>query len=282
MFENNRIYSNNFNIYGGDSDVESSTPVPIGVGILIAGGNDDVVKNNYIYDNWRRGAMLIAVPDAISCAPSPGAGAPPCTPQGAATTSNRNQLHAATRWAGRPRARAMPNGVDFWWDEFPSNKENCFGPNTGSDGQADHTSSDPPEAPTGDPAPGFIAKRDCESPLNVGTGDSQKESVLVACAQQVEGDKNGQASCDWFNPPPKPGSGGSSSEGSGVTLPVPTSVPLATAATFPKLPDRCILLGRSSGTLTCDLFVRRLGQRALSSRRRSWPPRRARLALARA
>jgi hypothetical protein len=254
VFEKNNIYSNNFNIYGEDSDVESSTPVPIGVGILIAGGNGNVVAGNHIYDNWRRGTMLIAVPDAISCAPSPGTGSPPCTPQSASTTSNGNLYHDNVM--GRaPNGMALPNGVDFWWDEFPNNTGNCWGPNTGSDGQLDHTTSDPPEAPTGQPAPGFIAKRDCGSPLNVGKGNAQKEAVLVACAEQVEGTQNGQTSCDWFNPPPKPGS----SQSSAPSGPVPDLPITATRTTFPQLPQRCILLGAVSGTLTCDLFVRRLG-----------------------
>jgi hypothetical protein len=252
VFEKNNIYSNNFNIYGPQSDVESSTPVPIGVGILIAGGNGNTVIGNHIYDNWRRGTMLIAVPDAISCAPAPGAGSPPCTPESASSTSNDNEYHQNVM--GRaPSGMALPNGVDFWWDEFPGNKGNCWGPNEGADGQTDHTTSDPPESPTGDPAPGFIAKRNCASPLNVGKGNSQKEAVLVACAEQIEGQGNGQASCDWFNPPPKPGSSSSSAPAT-PDLPV-----VATTSTFPQLPQRCILLGGAGGTLTCDLFVRRLG-----------------------
>jgi hypothetical protein len=253
VFEKNNIYSNNFNIYAKDSDVESSTPVPIGVGIMIAGGNGNTVIGNHIYDNWRRGTMLLAVPDAISCAPTPGAGSPPCTPKGASTTSNGNEYHQNVM--GRaPNGMALPNGVDFWWDEFPGNEGNCWGPNEGGDGQADHTTSDPPESPTGDPAPGFIAKRDCGSPLNVGKGNSQKEAVLVACAEQIEGTENGQASCDWFNPPPKPGSSSSSATPAAPDLPI-----VATTSTFPQLPSHCVLLGDIGGTLTCDLFVRRLG-----------------------
>jgi hypothetical protein len=252
VFEQNQIYSNNFNIYGPHSDIESSTPVPIGVGILIAGGNADKVVGNHIYDNWRRGAMLIAVPDAVSCAPTPGAGSPPCTPQGAATTSNRNSYRDNVM--GRtPAGVAIPNGVDFWWDEFPSNAGNCFGPNTGSDGRLDTTTSDPPEAPTGQPAPGFIAKRNCNSPLNVGVGDPHKEGVLVACAEQVEGTKNDQASCDWFNPPPRPGS-------AAATRQRARSAELTDATgVFPHLPGACDLLGGNGGTLTCAPFARRLG-----------------------
>jgi hypothetical protein len=252
VFEQNQIYSNNFNIYGPGSDIESSTPVPIGVGILIAGGNADQVVGNHIYDNWRRGAMLIAVPDAVSCAPTVGAGSPPCTPQGAATTSNRNQYHDNVM--GRtPAGVAMANGVDFWWDEFPSNAGNCFGPNTGADGRLDSTTSDPPEAPTGQPAPGFIAKRNCDSPLNVGIGNSHKEAVLLACAAQVEGTRNDQASCDWFQPPARPG--GAASARRQATAAALTE----TTGVFPRLPSACVLLGGSGGTLTCSPFARRLG-----------------------
>jgi hypothetical protein len=247
-FERNRIYSNNFNIYAEDSDVESTTPVPIGVGILIAGGNDNLVRNNWIYDNWRRGAMLVAVPDAISCAPNPGAGSPPCTPQGAATTSNRN--HYADNSMGRaPDGTAVPNGVDFWWDEFPSNRGNCFGPNIGSDGQVDTTTSDPPEAPGGQPAPGFIAKRNCDSDLNVGYGDPAKESVLVACA-------NGEEGCDWYEMPPRPGSQEAQSEPSPVGGLLPSGA--AGEGVFPALPKLCALIGGEGGTLTCGPFTGRL------------------------
>ena len=245
-FERNRIYSNNFNIYAEDSDIESTTHVPIGVGILIAGGNDNVVKNNYIYDNWRRGAMLVAVPDAISCAPSPGSGSPPCTPGGAATTSNRNAYTDNTM--GRsPTGATLPNGVDFWWDEFPSNHDNCWGPNTGSDGQADSTTSDPPEAPGGEPAPGFIAKRNCDSSANTGYGDPAKEAVLVACAQED------RENCDWYDMPPKPGSPEAQAQASPVGgLPAPGT------QSFPALPDLCTLIGGDGGTLTCSPFTGRL------------------------
>jgi hypothetical protein len=252
VYDRNNVHGNNFDVYGPNSDVKSVTPVPIGVGVLIAGGDSDVIRHNHIYDNWRRGTMLLAVPDAIACAPHTDEGSPPCVPKGPSSTSNDNLVY--DNIMGRsPSGQVLPNGVDFWWDEFPSNRGNCFGPNTGSDGQVDHTTTDPPESPTGDPAPGFIAKRDCGSPLNVGKGNAAKEAVLVACAQQIEGTENGQASCDWFNPPPKPGSG-ASSEPDAPDLPI-----VPTTATFPQLPSRCILLGDTGGTLTCDLFVRRLG-----------------------
>src|SRR3954466_3306227 len=253
VYENNNVYSNNFNVYGPESDVKSRTAVPIGVGVLIAGGNYDEVIRNHIYDNWRRGAMLLSVPDAIACAPNPDAGAVPCTPQGAATTSQHNRYYD-NQMGRSPGGQVMPNGVDFWWDEFPSNAGNCFGPNNGTDGRLDTNTSDPPEAPTGQPAPGFIAKRNCGSPLNVGVGDAHKEAVLVACAAQVEGTSNDQASCDWFQPPARPRGAAAVAQGRA------SSAALAeTSGVFPRLPDDCVLLGGSGGTLTCNPFARRLG-----------------------
>ena len=70
LVENNNFYSNNFNPYVAGSDVEPSVPVPVGTGMWIAGGNDNVVRNNYFYDNWRRGVMLFAVPDQVICGPA--------------------------------------------------------------------------------------------------------------------------------------------------------------------------------------------------------------------
>jgi hypothetical protein len=48
------------------SDVDPRVPVPVGVGIFIAGGNNNNISGNRIYDNWRRGSMLIHVPDSLS------------------------------------------------------------------------------------------------------------------------------------------------------------------------------------------------------------------------
>lgn len=248
LFERNRIYSNNFNVYAPNSDVKSAVPVPIGVGILIAGGVDDTVSGNYIYDNWRRGTMLIAVPDAISCAPNPDEGAPPCTPQGAATTSNGNRYFDNVM--GRtPDGRQLPNGVDFWWDEFPTNSGNCWFRNQGANGTTAGITSDPPPPPIeGTSVPKFLPE-DCSSPSDVGVGDAQKESVLVGCVADFAQGTYDATVCDWFAPPPKPGAAGN---GGGLSLPTPGSkVTLTTSL--------CDLLGGEGGTLNCSPFLRRLG-----------------------
>ena len=81
--ERNRIYANNVNYYvnvqGDDPPCKKrptdvgyqngvvcpAFPVPVGTGVLIAGGNLNLVSENQIYDNWRNGAMLFWVPGAI-------------------------------------------------------------------------------------------------------------------------------------------------------------------------------------------------------------------------
>jgi hypothetical protein len=218
--------------------------------MLIGGGNDDQLKGNFIYDNWRRGTMLMSVPDAISCAPNPDRGGPPCTPGGAATTSNGNRYTQNTM--GRtPSGQVMPNGVDFWWDEFASNHGNCWPANKGFDGTAGSVTSDPPRAPGDATVPGYLPVKDCDSPNNAGLGDQQKESVLGACAVDFQQGTYDSTVCDWFTPPSKPSAGG----GNGAP---PMGAPLGAAQSASAYPSLCQLVGGEGGTLTCSPFRHRL------------------------
>jgi hypothetical protein len=236
--------------------VKSAVPVPIGVGILIAGGVDDSVAGNYIYDNWRRGTMLIAVPDVVSCAPNPGEGAPPCTPQGLASTSNGNRYHDNVM--GRtPGGQAMPNGVDFWWDQFPSNTGNCWFKNQGVNGRTDGITADPPPPPVeGTSIPGFLPE-DCGSPTNVGTGNPQKEAVLVGCVGDFAFSTYDSTVCDWFAPPPKPGTQSQSQTQAQQTPGLPDVGTLLSNQN--PLNRFCTLIGaENGGTLSCSPFQHRI------------------------
>src|SRR3954466_14508308 len=51
----NDFYSNNFNPYLPGSPIHPAQPEPVGTGLWIAGGNDNVIRYNHFYDNWRRG-----------------------------------------------------------------------------------------------------------------------------------------------------------------------------------------------------------------------------------
>src|SRR3954471_5421021 len=152
VFEKNNIYSNNFNDYAKGSDVESAVGVPLGTGILIAGGNGDIVRDNHVWNNWRRGAMLLAVPDAISCPP----GTQTCTPANPTSTSFGNRYYDNVM--GRaPSGKVKLNGVDFWWDQFPTDTGNCWFNNVGPDGTNASWTSDPARSSTPNKAvPGFL------------------------------------------------------------------------------------------------------------------------------
>jgi hypothetical protein len=255
VYENNRIYSNNFNVYAPDSDVKSSVPVPIGVGMLIGGGNEDTLKGNYIYDNWRRGTMLMSVPDAISCAPNPDRGGPPCTPESAATTSNGNR-YTENVMSRTPDGKELPNGVDFWWDEFASNHGNCWPANKGQDGTPASITSDPPRAPGDATLPGYLATQDCDSDNNTGVGDAQKEHVLGACAVDFQQGSYDSTVCDWFAMPSKPDGKGTNGPPPGAPSGLP--LPIAGATSAAGYPSLCELVGGLGGTLTCSPFQHRL------------------------
>ncbi len=216
LLENNDFYSNNFNPYlplcqgsqkpgpngpsQGCSDVTPTEPIPVGTGMWIAGGNANVIRNNRFWDNWRRGAMLFAVPDAFVCPTDSQNQIPGCDPTKTAT-SYRNQFYG-NKMGQAPDGSSQPNGVDFWWDQGgvttdPSNSGNCWHDNTGKDGTA--------ASLTGDPSPSGVAPdnlpSDCSnSPLVGPPITTPKVTELLACS----GDLPGSPSCPWFTTPPKP------------------------------------------------------------------------------
>ena len=201
LVENNRFYSNNFNPYVAGSDVEPTVPVPVGTGLWIAGGNDNVVRNNYFFDNWRRGVMLFAVPDQVVCGP---AGVDPtllagCNPTAVPpSTSYRNQFYGNVM--GRsPAGVVQTNGTgdvttgrtDFWWDQYLGTTGNCWHDNTGKNGTTLSVTSTPP-------APLLPYKCDNTS---VGTVGPEQEPELLNCLADIEFDTS---TCPWFTTPSKP------------------------------------------------------------------------------
>jgi hypothetical protein len=215
MFEKNRIYSNNFNSFLPSSDVEPKVPVPVGLGIFIAGGNGNEVRGNRIYDNWRRGVMLINVPDSLSDEKRTTVN----------TVSHRNRFHNNVMGIA-PDGSKMPNGVDFWWDEAPSQEDNCWFDNG--------------DATTDPPAP--LTPSSCDNTSEGVTYPGKFGSELLPCAGSIAGGTYDATSCPWFRTPDKPSSSGG---GGGMGLPVRASgVPKVAILT-----SACRLVG---STLSCD------------------------------
>ena len=188
LIENNRFYSNNFNVYGPRSDIEPTVPVPVGTGLWIAGGNNNTIRNNRFYDNWRRGTMLFGVPDALidGCAEIPGCD--PVTPD-FSSTSYDNRFFGNVM--GRtPAGKRKPNGTDFWWDDVIGQTGNCWFNNTGKNGNAASVTFDPSDIPTH--AADCATADGHQAPFA-----NPQQAELLACLVAAP-------SCTWFQRPPKP------------------------------------------------------------------------------
>ena len=231
--DRNWFYSNNLDVYRDDPPFEPLIPEPIGTGMIYFGYNDATITRNWFFDNWRQGTMLQGVPDALIAELR---GNPegnldeqihcPAQNNGAmiATTSCDNQYFAnhmgqvppdfavhpglttfgnQTGLLDKPLPTQLPNGVDFWWDEFPGNTGNCWFDNIGPDGTRDSLTGNPPMAPqAGTSPPGFLPE-DCAT--SVGLGVPEKSTQLLRCFAQREAEAEDLPTCDWFDAPPRPG-----------------------------------------------------------------------------
>ncbi|HJR89220.1 MAG TPA: right-handed parallel beta-helix repeat-containing protein, partial [Aeromicrobium sp.] len=198
VVEKNNFYSNNFNVFDEDSDVEPFIPAPVGTGLWLAGGNDNIVRDNRFYDNWRRGTMLFAVPDATVCGPEPIGSSTPvpgCNPLAVSTSFGNRQYNNIMGVA--PDGKVKPNGVDFWWDAFPGNTGNCWWGNKAAPGKKVTTSP--------------LLLPNCVNgtlpATSIGLGDPLNEAELVACLAgfTISGYPAGNGDiCNWTTTPEPP------------------------------------------------------------------------------
>src|SRR4051794_24577396 len=192
LIEHNNFYSNNFNVYAKNSGIEPTVPVPVGTGLWIAGGNDNNIRNNRFYDNWRRGTMLFAVPDSFVCGPQTGNSQAGCE-AGKVSTSFNN------KWNGNimgvsPAGQTKPNGTDFWWDNWINNTGNCWWGNKAAPGRK--ITSVPGTLPN--------CNNGTAPQLSRGIGGPAQETELLACLAADESDTPEGGACPWFQQPPQP------------------------------------------------------------------------------
>jgi hypothetical protein len=115
VIANNDVFWNNFNYYDGAPFVRRKTkvgdiPYPVGVGVLLFGGHNNIVENNRIYGNWLAGYAGI---QAVTLKNQSLA-----TLVGNQVTGNQFNLNGTDL-----------NGRDLYYDGDGS--DNCFGSNTG-------------------------------------------------------------------------------------------------------------------------------------------------------
>lgn len=192
-FSHNRIWANNQNYYTEFVDtgvcarpmnergylhgtVCPSVPVPVGTGLLIAGGNFDSIDGNQIYDNWREGTMQFWVPAPLR---------DDYDPSHLYDTSN-NDHYTGNTMGWSPEGLRQPNGLDFWWDDEGAG--NCWENNTSSYGVP--TTNATLGAPT------------CSSGGSQFTpGMTVKDAGFVTCTQY---NRDHPPGCTWFDSPKSP------------------------------------------------------------------------------
>jgi hypothetical protein len=191
---NNRIHSNNNNYFSAERQQyckdtpfparprEFTCPefqVPVGTGLLIAGGNRNLLANNFIYDNWKWGAAVIWIAAAIR---------DDNDPSRQFDTSNGNQF-LNNLMGISPHGTRARNGTDFFWDE--EGVRNCW--------QGNEIRS--PTVPSSLPG--------CPGSDTFQSANPATDSMLVACSAWDPGGNSSQQrppGCDWFDTPPKPSS----------------------------------------------------------------------------
>ncbi len=202
VVEKNNFHSNNFNPFKPGSDVVPFIPAPVGTGLWLAGGNDNVIRHNRFYNNWRRGTMLFAVPDATVCGPVLGDTTTPipgCEIAGISTSYGNDQY--GNQMGVAPNGAVRPNGLDFWWDAFPGNTGNCYWANTAAPGKK--ITSNPGSLPN--------CSNGANPKSSVGLGNLSAEAELLTCLAGLQfGNYPGgtDAVCSWSITPSKPGTAG--------------------------------------------------------------------------
>lgn len=192
LLERNRFYGNNFNVYSADSDVKAtvfadSILIPVGVGVFLASGNDNLMQNNDVWDNPRYGVWLASGEGMVI--------GPTSDPPAAPFMSSRNRF-VGNRMYPPPGAGGGANGIDFAWDGLGA--DNCWEANVRADGTP--ATSDGPFLPPCSTPVG-------PAPLTLGVPNPENLYAQVGLAF-VEGEplchRLGIGPCLW-GPGPAPG-----------------------------------------------------------------------------
>ncbi len=194
-WERNEISSNNFNLFNQPNQVYcAKTPFPlrkrtdvcpqfqtaVGTGILIGGGNRNLIRDNDIHDNWRWGILLIGVPASIRNDNDPAH---------QTDTSSGNRF-LGNRMGTTPKGTRSPNGLDFKWDS--QGQGNCWQGNTSKSGSGSGVLSDPASLP------------DCPGSPTMQPSNLAVLGPLVPCTAWDPNKNPDPIGCDWFTTPAKP------------------------------------------------------------------------------
>jgi parallel beta helix pectate lyase-like protein len=136
LFENNKVHDNNFNVHSTESDVRAtvfanSILMPVGLGVWIASGNNNVVRNNEIWGNDWRGVWFISGPGVVLGPIGPAFDGSPFAPP----FINEGNRFIGNKMYNPAKPEGSQNGTDFGWDGL--GLTNCWQNNVRSpDGEA--------------------------------------------------------------------------------------------------------------------------------------------------
>jgi hypothetical protein len=203
-FRDNRIYGNNVNYYpnvqeGGactrrpadrgyeNGSVCPAVPVPVGTGMVIAGGNDNLFEHNLLYDNWRHAFAQFSVPAFLR---------EETDPERQFDTSHRNEYRNNVLDFA-PDGSLQPNGdPNVWWDD--QGLGNCWEGNTSAAGPISSNA--------------LFGLPDCTT--RSGTGpyapfasapNPAKSAEIGPCAAYDRHENPDPAGCPWTQTPVPPG-----------------------------------------------------------------------------
>ena len=200
-WSHNEIYSNNENYYtkyvdtgvcdkpiaqrGYMSGVVCPTvPLPVGTGLVIAGGNYNSYDHNDVYDNWRYAALQIWVPSPLRNDNNPA---------DLYDTSSHDK-YTDNRLGFAPNGLRQPNGTDWWWDGEGAG--NCWQDNVSVTGTVT-SNQDPLPLP------------ECDGPTHGSVftpGQPVRDTPFLTCVQYNRGDPTWRhpPGCTWFDSPSQP------------------------------------------------------------------------------
>lgn len=190
LFEKNVIGDNNEDYYGYVRDGTCKKPyeqrgyekgvvcpavgVPVGTGVINPGGNYNIWRANWVYNNSYAGFVTSWVPGFIRGDTSVGA---------QFDTSHHNRYYA-NQMGVKPDGAKAPNGMDFWWD----------GQGVGSCWQR-------PSADGAEPRVLPLCGAD-DLPAGFGTAryiaEPAKVLKLYVCANYDQASQRIPSDCDWF------------------------------------------------------------------------------------
>ncbi|WP_372727690.1 right-handed parallel beta-helix repeat-containing protein [Nocardioides sp.] len=224
-WNHNRVFSNNSNYYTEfvdtgicakpmaergylDGTVCPVIPVPVGTGVLIAGGNFNSTDHNWIYDNWRYGTMQLWVPAALR---------DDYDPRHMYDTSNHNRTFK-NKFGISPSGRERPNGMDHWWDD--QGNGNCWEDNEYAGGKRTDNFTFPVPS--------------CADGGSVFTpGAFVKDAGFLSCVEYDRNDPDWRhpPGCSWFDSPSRPGPRAAAAAPVSAPTSAPATSGMALAAT---------------------------------------------------